>query len=64
MKLNNYDLWKMINLCGTLAITTLSIFQPVNLLYAVIMLLMAIFLAIEDKQVIHIHIYNQNDIED
>lgn len=57
MKLNDYNLWKMINLCGTLAITALSIFQPVNLLYAVIMLLMAIFLSLEDKQNIHIHIH-------
>ncbi|MBF0785734.1 hypothetical protein E4T80_09715 [Muribacter muris] len=55
--MNPLNLGKLIAILMTLIILIISIFQPTNLIHAVITMLMAIFLAIEDNKKINLHIH-------
>lgn len=50
MKLTDMNLWKALNILCAIAIVMMGLFGNANPIYAIIPMLMAIFLAIEDRK--------------
>lgn len=57
MKLTDMNLWKVLNILSAIVTVIICAFLDTNPTYAIIPMLMAIFLAIEDSRNIHLHIH-------
>ena len=57
MNLTDLNLWKVLNILCAIVIVMMGLFGNANPIYAIIPMLMAIFLAIEDSRNIHLHIH-------
>lgn len=57
MNLTDLNLWKVLNILCAIVIVMMGLFGGASPTYAIIPMLMAIFLAIEDNRKIHLHIH-------